>query len=378
MINGVCFITDFYPPHIGGQEILFQNLTEGISSLGYPCIVVTAKSDKEEAGIEKKDNLIIYRISVPKFIRRFWFAPFALPKIISLRDQFDIMHGTSYGGVLPLFLAGLFLRNKKSVITVHEFMGDKWYDYERNKLSVFFYKTAERIIVRMPFDRFIAVSNYTGNQLKNFGVKENKLEIIYNGSNDDVLSFSQEPGIVRKKLGFDDGDFIFLCYGRTGLTKGIEYFADAIPVLIKEIKNAKVILVISKADKRIWEKIKQSLEGLDNSRVKIFMQLDRSELINYLNCADCIVIPSLSEGFGFNVTEAVLLRKKIVATSVGAIPEVISGEYLLVKAASSNELIKGCLKAYNNELTKTVPKIFLWEDSINKYLDVYNRLCPFD
>jgi glycosyltransferase involved in cell wall biosynthesis len=251
MIKNVCIVTDYYPPHIGGQEILFQKIAQGIAERGINCFVITTKTFYSDKTVESKNDLTIIRISVPNFLPRFWFAILSMPKILSLRKNIDIIHGTSYSGVLPVFFTAKLLK-KKSIITIHEFMGEKWKEFESNPFSAWFYSTAETFITKMPFDRFIAVSNYTQLQLKSYGINDDRINLIYNGSNDDVLKIKLNNSFLRKELGFNENDFIFLACGRAGLTKGIQYFIEAMPAIIKNIENAKFIFILSKADKRIW------------------------------------------------------------------------------------------------------------------------------
>ena len=64
------------------------------------------------------------------------------------------------------------------------------------------------------------------------------------------------------------------------------------------------------------------------------------------------VIPSLYEGFGFAVGEAMACKKPVVTTDGGAIPEVISDCGIVVEAGNSDELKIGILKLINNESLK--------------------------
>jgi glycosyltransferase involved in cell wall biosynthesis len=65
--------------------------------------------------------------------------------------------------------------------------------------------------------------------------------------------------------------------------------------------------------------------------------------------ADIVAIPSLYEGFGFAVGEAMACKVPVITTSGGAIPEVIKDCGIIVNPGSSKELEEAILKLLPNE-----------------------------
>ena len=76
-------------------------------------------------------------------------------------------------------------------------------------------------------------------------------------------------------------------------------------------------------------------------QIILLKPVPRSELPNYIAAADCIVIPSLSEGFGLTAAEACAMRKPVVASKVGSLPEIISGQYVLIEPKNSEAIADG-------------------------------------
>ncbi|MCX6170081.1 MAG: glycosyltransferase family 4 protein [Ignavibacteriales bacterium] len=369
----ICFVTDSYPPNIGGAEIVIQNIVEGVAKHGIETIVITTRPNGHlSSGVQSEEKNII-RIKIPKFLSRFWFLIFSISQILRHAKDADLIHGTSYGGIMPTFIAGKLL-HKPIVLTIHEFMGNNWFRFGNNYFSALFYFLAEKIFARLSFSKFVAVSNYTENILINAGIKKEKVTLIYNGESFNEIKFSKSASEIRNELGIQPNDLVFAAYGRTGLTKGFEYLVDSIPLVLNEISNAIFLLILTKDDKKIWNRITAKINRIDKKRIIFFTSLHKGKLFDYLNAADVIIIPSLSEGFGYTTLEAVKMNKNIVATKVGAIPEVISGKYIFVEPQSAEAIKSGCIKAFKNEYVYKEPIIFKWENSINSYVKLYKEI----
>lgn len=369
----VCFVVEFYPPHIGGGEIFMQKIAEGLARDGNQCIVITSRTDGSIPRMEEKNNLKIIRIRVPSFMSRFWFSMLAISKIVTLARDCDLIHGASYGGALPSFLAAKFLR-KKCVLMVYEFMGGLWKNLEPNWIASRAYQTTEKMIAHLPFDRFVAISLYTRNCLRLFGIPDRKLEIVYGGENAEILQPRKARGVTRKELGFSVDDFIYLTYGRAGISKGVEFMVDAVPFILEKVSPAKFVFILTKSGDRTWRRIMDKFRRLPESYYRLLPGMSREELSDYLSVADCIVIPSLSEGFGLAAVEACTLKKRVVATDVGSLPEVVSGEYVLVKPGSPEALAEGCCRAFKGDVSYGPPKGFRWEKTVNQCRKIYGEI----
>ena len=102
--------------------------------------------------------------------------------------------------------------------------------------------------------------------------------------------------------------------------------------------------------------------------------VSHKELPSYVKTADCVVVPSLAEGFGFTAAEACAMGKPVVASNTTSLPEVVSGKYVLVKPRSPEGIASGVEMAYNKKYIKTKLKKFLAEDNIKNYLKLYKEL----
>ena len=69
----ILIVTEYYWPHIGGVEIVFKNLAEGLIKRGHEVKVVTAQVPDTKAQ-ENLNGVEIHRVKVPKFAARYFFT----------------------------------------------------------------------------------------------------------------------------------------------------------------------------------------------------------------------------------------------------------------------------------------------------------------
>lgn len=370
----ICIVTDSYPPNIGGAEYAVGRIAEGLAAVGLGVVIVTSNPIRSLSPLDQKGMVKVLRIRIPLRLKRFWFAIIATPLVIREGRSADLIHGTTYGGVLPAFFASVILR-KPSVLMVHELMGRSWFRFEPTWIRAAFYYLAERIMVLLPFERFVAVSEYTKNVLLELGARNEKIRVIPHGIEDGAIQHgANDRESIREQYGISPNNFLYLAYGRIGVTKGFEYLIDAIPMILQIVPSARFLLILTKYDKRIWDRIVKKVKRLPAGVCEIEKPVSREKLTEIQNAADCIVIPSLSEGFGFAAVEACKLGKKMVATSAGSLPEVVFGEHVFVRPGSAEALAKGCASAFRGDVAFKEEKYYNWEQCIEGYRSLYQEL----
>jgi len=370
----ILFVVENYIPHIGGVEIVFKNLTEGLAKLGYDISIVTHRL-KGSKKCETINGVKVYRVNC--FYSRYWFSFLSIPKILKIGKKADLIHTTTFNGAFPAWLASKLLR-KKCVITIHEVWIGKW-DYltEMGWLNAKIHDLLERFIYLLSFDAYIAVSKSTQNQLIDTGVEKMKTKFIYNGVDYNYWDPLRYDGTrIRKNLGLNN-NFIFFFSGRPGISKGLEYLIKAVPLISKKIPNARLLAIVSK-DKAYKKRYKYIINLINEmgigDKVVLHDPVSYRELPNYVKAADCVVIPSLAEGFGFAAAEACAMGKPVVATNSTSLPEVVSGNYVLIKPKNIKEIAKGIELIYHKKGIKTKLRRFELKDNIKNYLYIYQKL----
>lgn len=368
------FVLEYYSPHIGGAEVLFKNLCEGLAARGHNVTVVTLRLPKT-VPFEMINGVKVHRVKTPKRGARYWFTFVAIPRALALAKQVDVIHTTTYNGALPGWLAAK-LTGKKCLITVHEVIGSQWAHLAgMTWLMAKLHQLLERLILTLPFDMYVSVSQYTAGCLANLGIDQKRRTVIYNGIDHNLFNPEKADGnAIRYELNLGNR-FIYMYYGRPGISKGVEYLVQAAPLIKQKIPDSKLLMLLANDPKDQYEKIRHMIRDLNIADSIILLDpVPRNDLPGYIAASDCVVVPSLSEGFGFTAAEACAMGKPVVASNVASLPEVVSGRYILVEPRNPESIARAVIDIYNGNAKYSERKMFSWEKCIQSYLGAYHQL----
>jgi glycosyltransferase involved in cell wall biosynthesis len=367
----ILFILENYYPHIGGVEIVFRNLCEGLAAKGHAVTVLTHRF-----GDLKKEETVggvrIVRVSCLQ--SRYIFTLSAIPKAIQLAGKSDIIHTTTYNAAFPSWIARL-VKRKPAVITVHENWIGRWREYSNFSWPVALaHDILERLVYIIPrFDRYICVSESTKRQLlRVYPGRASKITSIHNGFDDKQWSApSKAAPVLRKRLGLER-KFVIFASGRPGTTKGFEYLLAAFPAIVKKIPHAVLVLMLSKDPQ--YRHVIDEYRQQAHKDVLFLDPVRYNELIAYRQMADCNVVPSVTEGFGYAVLESAATGKPVVASDTTSIPEVIYGKYILVPPRNPKAIAEAVIKVSKGQYNTAPPRRFPWKSTITAYEKEYKSL----
>lgn len=368
------FVMENYLPHIGGAEVVFMNLSEGLAKMGHDVSIVThrIKGTKEYEVIR---GVKVYRVNC--LDSRYLFTFLAVPKVLKIAKDADIIQTTTFNGAPPAWLAGKILRKPVVIMALEVWIG-KWRKLtEMSWFSSMIHEFLERLIYLIKYDQYTPISESTKRQLIEIGVPSKKIDVIYCGLDYKHWNPREyDADKVRKKLGLEK-NFVYVFYGRPGVSKGFEYLLKAVPLISKKIPNSKLLAIVSK-DKQYEKRYNQMLKLIDKLCIKDKVIMHDSvpykDLPAYVKMADVVVMPSLAEGFGFVAVETSAMGRPIVASDTTSLPEVVSGEHVMVKPKDVKGIAEGVYKVYKGEAPKSEIKRFTPEENIQKYLKVYRRI----
>jgi glycosyltransferase involved in cell wall biosynthesis len=144
--------------------------------------------------------------------------------------------------------------------------------------------------------------------------------------------------------------------------------------------DADLLLVFAGPVKRGGDEVRHTIARLRlEHRVELAGYVEKTELAKLYRAAACVVLPSLYEGFGLPVLEAMASGTPVVATRVAAIPEVAGEAAVLVDPGDPVALAAGIQRALSERETLVVAGLdrareFTWTETARRTLDVYREL----
>jgi len=195
--------------------------------------------------------------------------------------------------------------------------------------------------------RVIAISEQVKEHLiKDFKVDEKNITVIHNGV--DVEKFGRrkkEEGRRKKEeLGLGSGPVVGII-ARLSDVKGHVYLIEAMKSVLQDVPNAQLLIV---GEGKMKNKLARLIAKLAIDRNVVFLPSVR-DTASVLSIMDIFVMPSIEEGLGLSLMEAMAAGVAVIGSDVGGIKSLImDGENgLLVKpkdALGIQEAILGLLK----------------------------------
>ncbi|MDD3665044.1 MAG: glycosyltransferase family 4 protein [Bacteroidales bacterium] len=372
----ICIVLPHFYPYVGGGEKLFYDLAKGLIDRGHQIRVVAKKVNDDYNGHMLVEGIDVWYCD--------WKAMFGHP-IIQKKDiephieWCDLVHTSIF---TPAHIVSKLARQhmKPAIMTVHEVRGNKWYWAEDFIHATGFF-VFEQYVCRQKFDVYHAVSESTKKDFHTFCGKHKNVVRVYNAN-------EMEPGLgkdsrisLREYFNVEEDEKIFLYYGRPGKTKGVHIYLNAIKLLKQMNKIPKkykfcFILGSEPADlrRRFIDDIQKA--GLENI-VFVRDSLSRQDLCKCIEQADYVVVPSLTEGFGFSALEACQMGKKLIYSNGCSLPEVVYGECLPFKNRDSKDLaekIDKVIRQGNQAFEKVPNKTFTYTEMIDGLVNVYKNM----
>jgi len=180
------------------------------------------------------------------------------------------------------------------------------------------YNLLDAFIVRRA-DKIIAVSKEIAKKMKLAGIAKGKICLIENGVNLERVTTNSSSQAIKESLGIKKEALVVGTIGALTKEKGHQYLLRAALKVIRIYPKAIFLLVGDGTERPNLEKTASSL-GIKDSVIFAGMRKDVPEILSILNV---FVLPSLNEGLPMALLEAQAAQIPVVATSVGAVPDVL-------------------------------------------------------
>ena len=340
-------------PEIGGPSSYIKSIVPKIKEAGFEVdLVVRSKKRKypEDSGLGFK----IYRIkdwpSKPFNYLRYFFK---LLKAARTSDFIYAQGPVSSG--YPAYWVNKFLKKKFVVKITGDYAWEQYslkneimdvLDFQKQKLSGKF-NTLRKIQERVcrSADLVIVPSNFLAKVVRHWGVKDENIKVIYNGTDFKPLDLEKEE--ARRRIGISGN--IILSAGRLVPWKGFKMLMKIMPELIKEHNFARLVILGEGPEMESLEIMKNNI-GLNN-KVHLVGKKSQEELKTYLAAADMFVLNTAYEGFSHQLLEAITCGVPVITTNAGGNPELIrQGENgFMVKYNDELNLVEAIKAVFENQ-----------------------------
>ena len=318
----------------------------------------------------------------------FSFRAYARLRDLCEQRHFDIIHDNQGLGYGLLLMKRLRI---PVIATIHHPLPiDRQADLEqangfrqRWRIKRFYSFIRMQAFVARRMDRIITVSQSSAKDTRLFfKVPADKIRVVCNGIDTEIYSADEQASQSR--------DGLIMVANTDDRKKGVLYLLQALQLLKDD--GVKLTIVDDAArhssyiedvgplpsyGSRLVEKL--NLDGM----VHFTGRLTREELAQHYAAARIAVVPSLYEGFGLPAAEAMACGTPVIATTGGALPEVVGDAGMLVPPANADALAAAIRQLLNDRQAqermgeagkKRVREQFSWEQAARKTLDVYREV----
>jgi len=310
--------------NVGGITSYLFTLASGLKQKGHQVYLASCGGELEDKFA--KAGIILLKVPLNtknEISPKIWISFWKLKKVV--RDfNIDLIHSHSRTTqVLGYFLSRSL--DKPHIFTCHGF-------FKPRSLRRIFGCWGQKVI---------AISQQVKEHLViDFKLDENKISVIHNGIDTKNFGDSSGRASLRQKLGVSEG-FLVGIIARLSLVKGHTYLIQAMQKVARDFPNTKLLIIGQGKTEDALIKKAQVL-GLSNSIVFI---PEAKNTKDFLAAMDIFVMPSLQEGLGLALMEAMAQGIAVVGSAVGGIKTLIQDKVtgLLVAPADAPALAQAII-----------------------------------
>lgn len=233
------------------------------------------------------------------------------------------------------------------------------------------------------YDCFLAISQATRNDLMHYlGIESERIHVIDAGLDPDMLALAQasdpiDESVLRRHN--IDAPFV-LMVGNGDWRKNTMGTVETFARLPRSLQQ-KYLLVLT----QVGDDVKTALAGPFShiaSRVRVLGRVDDAELATLYRACRVFFFPSLYEGFGLPVLEAMAFGAPVICSSSGSLPEVVQDERCLFDPSDAAETVAMLEAALEDETFRGVliegaqahAWSYTWEPCAGKALEALRAL----
>jgi glycosyltransferase involved in cell wall biosynthesis len=348
-----------------GVGVYIRNLLYYLQELdtsNYEFYVYLMDGDADKVSFSK-DNFV--KRSVPYKWHSFVEQVGYLVRLIA--DQLDLMHFT--------YFSHRVLYNRPFISTIHDVIILEHKTGRASTHASFFYNIKHAafryaLTHQIKKSKTIITPTHTikNNIIKLFGDKyASKIQVTYEG-----VDYKKEQVKVPAKIDTELPEKFFLYVGNFYPHKNVERLIEA----FSHVSGEEKLVFVGPSDffsKRMQEKVKKlHLE----ERVAFYFNLPDEDLQFMYKHAQALVHPSLSEGLGLPLVEAVYMNLPVIASDISVYKEILGDTYTAFDPENVEDIAKKIQSFIKNPPKpdySAIRKSFSFPEMARKTLKIYEK-----
>ena len=293
------------------------------------------------------------------------------------RRKVDILHSHRYKENV---LAALLKRRRGVRCLVQTVHGVQERLTGFKNLKIRLYERINDYVTRRYFDRIQPVSHDICRQLSR-KFDESRLTTIHNAVDTKKIAVRRSAAELKRELKISSHQPVLGAVGRMVPIKGFNLLLEAARLILAEEPNVRFLLIGDGPQRADYEAQSEALGLTDTVQFLGF----RSDVTDIINLLDLFVMTSYHEGIPTVLLEAMVMRKAVVATNVGGIPEVIEDDVsgVLITPGDINSIASACIQVLRDsklrERLGSAAKAYVEEEFSSEVqgkraLDMYKKL----
>ncbi|MGD2036012.1 MAG: glycosyltransferase family 1 protein [Bacteroidales bacterium] len=333
-------------------------------------LLYTPKIKNSIRFIDETKVRIIFPEKANNRISQSYWRSYRLPDRI-LKDQVDIYHGLSNELPKKLHETGV-----KSVVTIHDLIfirHPEWYPFIDRMIYKKKFLYSSRIA-----DVIVAISQQTKNDLVEFfHMDEKKIEVIYQGCNDlfkHALNDAEKQKVKEKwKLPEE-----YILYVGT-----IEKRKNLLSI-VKAMHQGRISIPLVVVGKQTdyYKRVKTYIDKHLIKNIHFLKEVSAHDLPGIYQMASLFVYPSVFEGFGIPILEALYSRVPVITSKGGCFSEAGGDSSLYVNPVDTDEMIHTIQRVLDDKELRERMSVNGYEHALQfanehvaeKYMELYDRL----
>ena len=283
-----------------------------------------------------------------------------------MTHRYDVVHIPEHK--LPTFVGS------PTVVTIHDLAclihPESFSRLHRERLTWFTRDAVQRA------DHIIAISSSTKKDICSLlPVRPEKIHVVHHGVDHEVFRPGQQPG--REPMRY------ILSVGELQPRKNYLLLIRAFKKMCERLHERVELKIVGKPGWE-WEPItREATEPPFQDRVKILGYVPESQLVELYQGATMVAMPSLYEGFGLPLPEAMACGVPVIASNTSSFPEIVGEAGILLDPTNEADWVDALELLFRDDTKRQElsqrsleqAKLFDWQRVAEETSSVYRKVC---